>query len=408
MLDRSRRQEISRGLLVDDFSTFAQWSNAGGTSFTAADVSHATAGHPLCAKVVTLATTGEAGLNRDLFINGRGKFVSLWILADAKTAQLNVGFSIASATASYSTSRVSFDGALAGGSAATAHTFRPGVWTRICVPLCAMNAAGTSPPFEAAVGDVRSVHIGIKGDGTGTSTVYIADLRVHDSLFPPGFVWIFDDARSSVYDTAYPILSAAGFTGVVAVPTAFVGTTGYMTWEQLLDLQERGWQIVNHTRNHIGLQTTAATVRAEVRNGYADLIANGTDPVGAAFFVWPGGLFDEVSLPIVEAHCTAARTIINHPTDAGKQNYETPVVFDKARLRTVYLTNTVTLAHAKQVVDRLADRHGHAIVTFHRIEATNPGADGAIWLTSDFQELVSYAKSKNLSAYTMSDLFSPA
>jgi peptidoglycan/xylan/chitin deacetylase (PgdA/CDA1 family) len=89
---------------------------------------------------------------------------------------------------------------------------------------------------------------------------------------PPGraVAITFDDAYRSVIESGLPILSAAGFTGTVFTPTAFVGSDRPMawagievwldgehadelipmSWEELDRLAQAGWEIGSHTRSH--------------------------------------------------------------------------------------------------------------------------------------------------------------
>ena len=79
----------------------------------------------------------------------------------------------------------------------------------------------------------------------------------------------FDDAFLSVFKLAYPILSSFGFPGTVFVPTDYpdrertaswgnmtaVGTPhepelAVMSWSQLAELADSGWEIGSHTCSH--------------------------------------------------------------------------------------------------------------------------------------------------------------
>lgn len=65
---------------------------------------------------------------------------------------------------------------------------------------------------------------------------------------------VFDDGLSSVYEKALPILSERGQVAVTALIAENVRWPhqGYMTKEQALDLQKRGWEIASHSIHHIG------------------------------------------------------------------------------------------------------------------------------------------------------------
>lgn len=91
-------------------------------------------------------------------------------------------------------------------------------------------------------------------------------LRGEANLRRPIATVTFDDAYESVYDAAAPIMDELGFPGGFCfAATDFVGTNrpfpwdsddpirrsfSVMNWEQLADLQRRGWIIGGHTATH--------------------------------------------------------------------------------------------------------------------------------------------------------------
>ena len=96
----------------------------------------------------------------------------------------------------------------------------------------------------------------------------------------------FDDAYRSVYDNARPVLESLGVPATVFVPTALVGSerpmawpgtdrwlgSPYedelipMSWNELGELTELGWELGSHTRTHPRLPTLdAEAMREELR-----------------------------------------------------------------------------------------------------------------------------------------------
>ncbi len=77
----------------------------------------------------------------------------------------------------------------------------------------------------------------------------------------------FDDGYEDNYTNAYPILSKYGFTATVFVVTSYINGKGFMSWEQLQELGDRGWQIESHTINHPSLvkdKLNAASLKSEL------------------------------------------------------------------------------------------------------------------------------------------------
>lgn len=80
------------------------------------------------------------------------------------------------------------------------------------------------------------------------------------------FCMTFDDAYLSVYEHAFPVLSALGIAGTVFVPVDFIGGANtfdaraglapqnagrrIMGWSHLLELQRAGWAIQSHGCSH--------------------------------------------------------------------------------------------------------------------------------------------------------------
>lgn len=67
-------------------------------------------------------------------------------------------------------------------------------------------------------------------------------------------VLTFDDAVKSHYSTVAPLLKQYGFGATFFVcefPPDFADTSKYMTWEQIRQLSEMGFEIGNHTKNHV-------------------------------------------------------------------------------------------------------------------------------------------------------------
>jgi peptidoglycan/xylan/chitin deacetylase (PgdA/CDA1 family) len=405
---------IRQGTLVDDLTTAGQWRTTGTGTVTAGDVSQAAVGMPVSMKVVTGGTGSTLVVESDLFADGYGKFLSFDLLTDATAAAIDVG--VMAGTSTYATTSFARSNVLVAGSFGSgSQVFRPGKVIKVTVPVASMGPNGTSAPTDGQIRDIRGWHLGFRDNAVGASTFYLSNFRIHDSQLPPGICWIFDDARYDWVTTALPILEAAGFVSVNAVPTAQVGTTSGQvigglprcTWADLLAAQSRGHQLVSHTQNHTGLTgLTTSQVQAELRGARSDLISHGVDPIGADFLVYPGGAYDATSLPVVKAHHRAARTVISNQASANGPNYETPQVAEMERLKTAYFTSATPAtppSYGTNIIDRLVARGGQAIFTFHTISAT--AGDMYTYSTADFQTVVNYAASKGMKSYLMSDLW---
>ena len=114
---------------------------------------------------------------------------------------------------------------------------------------------------------------------------------VHSPPAPKTLAVTFDDAYRSVVELAEPILSRLGLVGTVFVPTAFAGIEAPMawpgidrwlggpyerelvpmSWAELAELAEGGWEIGSHTRTHPRLTELAdPELAAELAGSRAD------------------------------------------------------------------------------------------------------------------------------------------
>lgn len=72
---------------------------------------------------------------------------------------------------------------------------------------------------------------------------------------PPKPVLItFDDGYSDNYENAFPILQKYGLRATIFIIPALVGKEGYMTWDELKEMEENGITMQSHTLNHIALE----------------------------------------------------------------------------------------------------------------------------------------------------------
>jgi peptidoglycan/xylan/chitin deacetylase (PgdA/CDA1 family) len=68
----------------------------------------------------------------------------------------------------------------------------------------------------------------------------------------------FDDGYQDLYTAAFPILKAHGFTAVAYIVSGFVNHWGYVSHDQILEMDRAGIQIASHTVNHPNLARSGA------------------------------------------------------------------------------------------------------------------------------------------------------
>lgn len=120
---------------------------------------------------------------------------------------------------------------------------------------------------------------------------------------PEGLVVLtFDDSKASHYTVVRPLLKRYGFGATFFITEAFSFRTNkedYLTWEQIRELNQDGFEIGNHTRDHKGVsKANLPGLREQVEAINAQCAAYGIpSPVT---FAYPGNAIDPGGLPVLE------------------------------------------------------------------------------------------------------------
>ena len=106
-------------------------------------------------------------------------------------------------------------------------------------------------------------------------------------------VLTFDDSVASHHSVARPVLKRYGFGATFFITEGFSFRTNkqdYMTWPQIAELHRDGFEIGNHTRDHLAITAATASKLAEQLEAIdARCRESGiTRPVS---FAWPGNAF---------------------------------------------------------------------------------------------------------------------
>ena len=63
----------------------------------------------------------------------------------------------------------------------------------------------------------------------------------------------FDDGYEDNYTKAFPVIKKYDFPAIIFVISDFIGNSGFMTWEQLKEMQDFNIAVGSHTRHHVYL-----------------------------------------------------------------------------------------------------------------------------------------------------------
>ena len=116
-------------------------------------------------------------------------------------------------------------------------------------------------------------------------------------------VLTFDDSKASHYTIVRPVLKKYGFGATFFITEGFTFRTNkedYLTWDQIAELHQDGFEIGNHTRDHMGLsKANLPKLKEQVDAIDAQCAAHGIPkPVS---FAYPGNAIDPGGIGMLEA-----------------------------------------------------------------------------------------------------------
>ena len=160
----------------------------------------------------------------------------------------------------------------------------------------------------------------LQADGYTTISVldFLRAKKGKQQLPEKPVVVTFDDGYSDNYTEALPILEQRGMKATVFMVTNDVGLPGYLTWDQLHDMEKRGIELGSHTANHLPLtDMTLDEARDEVQKSKLMMEWKGLKTVFVLSY--PNGKYDKFLPNILkEEEYLAAVT-----GDAGLNTFQT-------------------------------------------------------------------------------------
>jgi peptidoglycan/xylan/chitin deacetylase (PgdA/CDA1 family) len=130
----------------------------------------------------------------------------------------------------------------------------------------------------------------------------VAPARALEPIPDKLVVLTFDDASKSHFTVAGPVLKKHGFGATFFITEGWdfaTNKTDYMTWKEIAQLHKDGFEIGNHTRDHMGVNPrTVRDLAAQVRAINERCKAHGIpEPVS---FAYPGNAITREALPILK------------------------------------------------------------------------------------------------------------
>lgn len=207
----------------------------------------------------------------------------------------------------------------------------------------------------------------------------------------------FDDAWTSQYTNALPILDAAGFKGTFYILTEPVqgGWDGYMTPAQVQTVAQHGHEMGGHTVTHADLtRLTNTKIDKEIKNSKT-YIQNLTGKTVTSLAYPYGSYNTKVVNRTKLAGYTNGRTA-DPSTTLGFNPKGTPAY----EINSFSPNGSVSLAQVKAAIDQAKATNQWFVFSFHEIGNSTDEYTTSI---SDFQAIVDYVKQSNITVVTVSE-----
>lgn len=225
----------------------------------------------------------------------------------------------------------------------------------------------------------------VSNSATLPSTALFSDLRIQRSYRPKVLLQSDNVGSLSTIEKMYPILNTAGLKGTVFVESGLIDVAGKLTLENLQTLYSAGWDLGNHTVDHADL-TAISIDEAEdnVLSCGAFLLNNGFTR-GANHIAFPLGATNDTVSAMLE------RNGFNTGRKATDRTQTVPVA-DMFKLDAYTIKAADSLATIKGYVDTAITKGSTSILMIEGLADSSPSAQE--WLTSDYQALIDYIKTK--------------
>lgn len=261
-------------------------------------------------------------------------------------------------------------------------------WIQVALSFSnASNIGGT--PDRTAIDRFR---FRVADDSSGAVNVWLGGIHTADEAPEGAVVFEFDDAHASVYDTVFPIMTTAGLVGTIGVIPDFVGDTSpvdYMTWDELREMRDAGWDVVAHYQSVMTGNTVAAN-EAIIRGVQAQMQAQGLG-AGSRHFTYVGGQHDANLLEAMANTCVSGRTTI--------EAAEPLPLSSPYRQRCELVLNTTTVAHITDQFDAAKANKDLLRTIMHRV-VTTPSVSTEM-STANFQSVVNYVGANSIPTNTV-------
>ena len=233
----------------------------------------------------------------------------------------------------------------------------------------------------------------------------VADVSVDGLYFgdaKPAVMIGFDDARDSMFIPGFQYMKTRRIRGTQFSITSRIGTSTFMTANQLQQMDAAGWSIGNHTRDHIDLSTLSlAQQEAELSNGKSDLDALGLTKASMHVAYPYGGNNADTLTAMSNTGMLSGRVV---GSGIEQEQMFIPYILNWNLLTGAQVTQGMTLDQVKTIITNAVTNHQIIQLLFHQLEEIT--TTEASWQIANFQALIDWLIAQKIVCLTINDLYS--
>lgn len=353
--------DIKKGRIFTDFTDFVLWYG-----IVKQDATHVITGKTSLMLTPDASNTTVAGRLRSTKINlaNTNMMIRMYIEDINDFSNFEIRFSSVDNMASYLGYKITKWRLIDG-------------WNEFMIPLDKLTIVGTGTTLET----INTIQVSVTGV---TKSVWV-DAMYLGRTKKPSVMLHFDDAFTSQYANALPIMRAYGLVGSVGVISDYVGTGGHMTLDQLKRMYDMGWDMFNHTKTHVDLTTVTTEQVAEELLACKQFLINNNLTGAENLVAYPYGSHNANVINIMNDYEMGRIT---------REDYEVSPSIQPHRLKCINMYPTVDIATAKAHIDYIVKNNCTAILLFHKIEPST-NTEQMNYPMDAFEELVRYISDRN-------------
>ncbi|MCL6582714.1 MAG: polysaccharide deacetylase family protein [bacterium] len=211
----------------------------------------------------------------------------------------------------------------------------------------------------------------------------------------PRCIIMFDDGYASTYSVAYDYMQPRGLKGTVYMISNVIGTSGWLTQEDLTTMYNAGWAIANHTSDHSNLSLLTQEQAQEKLIACRNVLNVLGFTRSSRHVAYPYGTYSSETLLAM----SACGMLTGRDTAS---TYNFPPVEDLRLLHVKSCQASIPLSTAKGWIDYTIKSGATLCLLFHDLVESPTGVS---WAISDFQALMDYIVARRLQCVTIDEWY---